>query len=237
MTVLLIEPALTFAQFLKLNLTRLGYDVVHVANAENIKETVVRHAPDLIISEVVVAGKSGLDICRLLSKESQLAKIPVVIISTDGCMETRQAALQAGCVDYLTKPVTSRDIHELMQRHLPFHHKRHNIRVRMLLMATVNDGRESLEQKVISMGEGGVYIETTRQSPVGAKLDLDIPLPSLSSPVRLKGEVVYVKKTADAQLPPGMGIKFIGMDHNTTTLLKHYMESYLSDFLPVPPGK
>ncbi|MFA5517555.1 MAG: response regulator [Desulfuromonadales bacterium] len=234
MTILLIEPALTFAQFMKLNLMRLGYNVRHVTCAENIREAVVRYAPDLVISEVVLGAQNGVDVCRFLRDDIHLAHLPVILISTDGCMATRQAAQEAGCVDFLTKPVTSRDIHELMQRHLPFHHKRHNIRVRMEMMITINDGRASRKQKVVSMGEGGLYIETDGQCPAGTRLDLDIPLPGLSSSLRLQGEVIYVRGTGDAELPQGMGIKFIGMDHNTTTLLKHYMESYLSDSLPVP---
>jgi DNA-binding response OmpR family regulator len=235
MTVLLIEPSATFARFLKLVLARLGYQVIHRANADNIQETILSTAPDLIITEAILANQSGLDTCRLVQNDDHFSTIPVIIISTDGSMETKQEAQNAGCVDYMAKPVTSRDLHELMQRHLPFHHKRNSIRAKMVLNATVSDGRKSMEMKIISMGEGGLCIETNEIYLVGTRLDLVLPLPSLRSPVKLRGEVVYLQKTPEGPLLAGMGVKFIGMDHNTTTLLQHYMESYLSDFLPETP--
>jgi DNA-binding response OmpR family regulator len=230
--VLLFEPSRTFAQFLKYVLSRLDYQVFHIDNANQILSEISNIMPDLIIAETNIKELSGIEICRRLSEDKMLSRIPVAIISIDGTKESRQDAHAAGCIDYLTKPVTARDIHELIQRHLPYNYKRQNIRVRMQVNARISDGSSSDTMKTLSIGEGGMYVCSQQPLKVGTMLLISLPLPGLKSPLELKGEAVYTTEDNDSLLPRGMGIKFLGMDNNTVTLLRHYMESCLSDYLP-----
>jgi CheY-like chemotaxis protein/Tfp pilus assembly protein PilZ len=230
--VLLFEPSRTFAQFMKYVLSRLDYQVFHIDNPNQILSEISNIMPDLIIAETNIKELSGIDLCRKLVGDKRLSNIPVAIISIDGTKETRQDAHTAGCIDYLTKPVTAREIHELMQRHLPYHHKRQNIRVRMHVNARISDGTRSDNMKTLTIGEGGMYACTPQPLKVGTILGISLPLPGLKSPLELKGKTIYTTEDNDSLLPRGMGIKFLGMDNNTVTLLRHYMESYLSDYLP-----
>ena len=233
--VLLVEPSRAFAQFIKCVLLRLGYDVTHIVSAKEALEKIESLNPDLIISEAHMKDMNGIDLCRKIKEKKYALDFPVVIVSIDGTMETRLLAQKAGCIDYLTKPVTAGAIHELMERHLSFTYKRHNIRTRMILKAVVNDGKKKTEMRAISISEGGIYLCTEQPPEVGAKLDIDLLLPSLTAPVFLKGEVIYQTKDAGHKGPMGIGVKFTGMDNNRVTLMRHYMESYLSDFLPESP--
>jgi len=230
--VLLFEPSRSFAQFMKYVLSRLDYQVFHIDNANEILSEIINIMPDLIIAETNIKELSGIELCRRLRGDKMFSSIPVAIISIDGTKETRQDAHTAGCIDYLTKPVTARAIHELMQRHLPYNQKRQNIRVRMQVNARISNGTRSDNMKTLSIGEGGMYACTQQPLKVGTILDISLPLPGLKSPLELKGEVIYTTEVDASELPRGMGIKFFGMDNNTVTLLRHYMESYLSDNLP-----
>lgn len=230
--VLLYEPSGTFAQFMTYLLERLGYQVSHVDNADQVLNEITATMPDMIIAEAHLKEFSGIELCCRLKGERMLAGIPVAIVSVDGSIEARLDAHKAGCVDYLTKPLTARSIHELMERHLPYHYKRHNLRAKMHVNAHISDGSSSATMKTLSIGEGGMYACTDQPFKVGTILDISLPLPSLRSPIQLKGEVIYTTNGIQPELPKGMGVKFIGMDSNTVTLLRHYMESYLHDYVP-----
>ena len=218
--------------FMKYVLKRLGYQVFHVNHANHVLNEITTTMPDLIIAEANIKELSGIELCKRLVGERMLSGIPVAIVSIDGTMEARQDAHKAGCIDYLTKPLTARSIHELMERHLPYRHKRHNIRTRMSVNAGISNSTRSETMKTLNIGEGGMYACTKQPFKVGTMLNIVLPLPSLRNPLELKGEVIYTTTDNHSELPEGMGIKFTGMDNNTVTLLRHYMESYLSDYLP-----
>lgn len=229
--VLLYEPSRSFAQYMKFVLTRLGYQVFHVDKSIMILKEIDKIMPELIIAETYIKELSGIDLCKKLRTDKTHASVPVVIISIDGTIETRQEAQKAGCTDYLSKPVSARAIHDLMERHLPYLYKRQNIRARMNIDAIISTGPVSENAKIFSIGEGGMYACAPKPLKVGTIIEIQLPLPGLKSPLELKGEVIYTSEAEGAEYPRGMGIKFLGMDNNTVTLLQHYMESYLSDYL------
>lgn len=234
--VLIIEPSKSFAQFLKYVLTRLDYEVIYLDNANQVLEKIEGLLPDLILSESNLSDLSGIDLCKKLKERSFVSNIPFAIISIDGSIETRQRAQEAGCVDFLTKPLTARTIHELLERHLPYSSSRGNIRARMNIHVHIDDGVKPREMKTAMIGEGGLYACTDDPCKVGTRLKILLPLPSLGSALDIQGEVIYLSSGNIHGMPNGMGIKFVGMDHNTSTLLRHYMECYLSDFLPESPN-
>jgi CheY-like chemotaxis protein len=231
-TILLVEPSKTFAQFLTMALSHLGCQVITTRDAETALATVVHERPQLILSETRLPGVGGIEFCTRLKGTAETARIPFIIISTDGLLSTRQQAQQAGCSDYLTKPVTARSLHELVERHLLFDHFRHDIRVRMQLNAIVNHAGQTATLRTTSIGEGGLHLTSPAPCSVGTLLDIQLPLPGLAAALQLKGKVIYLTGEGESGRPAGMGIKFVGLDLNTTTLLRHYMESCLCDFLP-----
>lgn len=233
--VLIIEPSKSFAQFLKYVLTRLDYEVIHLESATQALKEIPSIMPDLILSEANLRDLSGIELCRQLKEKSFVSGIPMAIISIDGSIETRHKAQEAGCIDYLTKPVTARTIHDLLERHLPFSSSRCHIRAKMNIAVIIDDGVKARELQTATIGEGGLYACTDDTCKEGTKLRIRLPLPSLGSALDIMGEVIYLSHDNSRGIPNGMGIKFVGLDHNTSTLLRHYMECYLSDFLPVSP--
>ena len=66
--------------------------------------------PDLIISDVMMPGISGHEICRQLRANSATSLIPILIITARGQAVDRQAAMNAGADDYMTKPLDMKDL-------------------------------------------------------------------------------------------------------------------------------
>jgi len=234
-TILIVDPAVTFAKYLSLVLSRMGYKIVHTPDAEKALEIIKKYKFNLLICETKLPGMGGLEFCKIVKSRPEISDIPIILISIDGTLETKQAAQKLGCADYKTKPLTVHTLHELMQQHLPFNSRRHKLRANMILSATINDGIRRLDLKASCLGEGGMYLELTDPYPIGTLLDIALSLPSLNTPLKLKGEVVYIIDSPQQSLSLGMGIKFKDLNQNISTQLTSYIENFLSDPLPFSP--
>jgi len=234
-TILIVDPALTFIKYLSLALSKMGYKTVHSPDAEKALEITKKYKFNLLICETKLPGMGGLEFCKIVKSRTEISDIPLIFITIDGTLETRQAAQKLGCADYKTKPLTVHALHELMQQYLPFNSKRQKLRVNMTFNATINDGIRTLDLKASCLGEGGMFLELTTPYPIGTLLDIVLSLPSLNHPVKLKGEVVYIIDSPPPSLPQGMGIEFKDLNRNISTQLTSYIESFLSDPLPVSP--
>src|SRR3984885_4324470 len=87
-----------------------GYDVVTAANAEEAESEILRQAPDLILSDVRMPGKSGYDLCKELKSDPATRLIPFVLITglTDSSDKVR--GIEAGADDFLNKPVLAEEL-------------------------------------------------------------------------------------------------------------------------------
>jgi two-component system, cell cycle response regulator DivK len=89
-------------------LDREGYEVVSAVSAEAALDRLKRLSPDLLLLDIQLPGLDGLGLTRLLKADPSTAEIPIVALSAHARVEDRQAALEAGCVEYISKPIDTR---------------------------------------------------------------------------------------------------------------------------------
>lgn len=82
-----------------------GYHVETAEHALAAIASIVRIPPDLILADIRMPIVDGLGLVRELKSHPDSRLIPVIAVTGHDSQETRAAALQAGCVDYITKPV------------------------------------------------------------------------------------------------------------------------------------
>jgi putative two-component system response regulator len=87
-----------------------GYDVVTASSAEQAEAEVRRHAPDLILSDVMMPGKSGYDLCRTLKENPATRLIPFVLITGLSDSNDKVRGIEAGADDFLNKPVLAEEL-------------------------------------------------------------------------------------------------------------------------------
>ena len=86
-------------------LTNRGYDVVAVPDAAHAEVEVLRRPPDLILSDVVMPGKSGYELCRELKANPATRLIPIVLITGLTDRQDRLLGIESGADDFLHKPI------------------------------------------------------------------------------------------------------------------------------------
>jgi putative two-component system response regulator len=87
-----------------------GYDVVTASSAEQAEAEVQRRAPDLILSDVMMPGKSGYELCRVMKENPATRLIPFVLITGLSDSNDKVRGIEAGADDFLNKPVLAEEL-------------------------------------------------------------------------------------------------------------------------------
>ena len=110
------EPDLLNAA--KIMLERGGYQVVEATNGDEALERAISENPDLIILDVVMPGKNGLEVCKILKEKPQTRSIPILIYTVLGREEEKKLSKEAGADGFLVKPFTPDDLVSIVKKHL-----------------------------------------------------------------------------------------------------------------------
>ncbi|HEX4621224.1 MAG TPA: response regulator transcription factor [Myxococcaceae bacterium] len=104
---LFIEDDVRLARLTAEYLGGHGVRVTHVADGTRGLEEAQRGPFDVVLLDVMLPGKSGLDVCRELRERSD---VPVILLTARGEEADRVMGLEIGADDYLPKPVSSREL-------------------------------------------------------------------------------------------------------------------------------
>jgi len=83
-------------------LSDMGYNVIAKDNGKFAEKLKKPNLPDLIILDILLSGKDGRDITKILKNKSDTKKIPIILISAHP--EVEQSAFACGANDFIAKP-------------------------------------------------------------------------------------------------------------------------------------
>ena len=88
------------------DLLQFQFEVEEAESAEAALMCLPAAPPDLILMDIQLPGMDGLSLTRRLKADPATASIPVVVLSAHALLRDIQQAREAGCVDFITKPIT-----------------------------------------------------------------------------------------------------------------------------------
>ena len=114
---LIIEDEPDLRGYLTKLFTKDGYAVEAAADAATAATLLERNAPDLMITDVMLRGQSGLDILTALREDERMARLPVVVLTARADAETAIEAFAAGADDFVVKPFNSSELLARVRAH------------------------------------------------------------------------------------------------------------------------
>ncbi|MGI8501395.1 MAG: response regulator transcription factor [Hassallia sp.] len=105
-TILIVEDSPSELELMSHYLNESGYNVIKASGAKEALEKAVSEPPDIIVTDVVMPGMSGFELCRSLKRNPVTQKVPIVICSSKNQEIDRLWAMRQGADAYVTKPYT-----------------------------------------------------------------------------------------------------------------------------------
>ncbi len=108
--ILLIEDEPDIAEVLQYNLEKEGFVVETVRRGDSGLDAIRREAPDLILLDLMLPGVDGLELTRMLKRDSATSRLPIVMLTARGEEVDRIVGLELGADDYISKPFSPREV-------------------------------------------------------------------------------------------------------------------------------
>lgn len=105
-TILIVEDSPSELALMSHYLKESGYNVITATGAKEALDIVQLNNPDVIVTDVVMPGMSGFELCRFLRRNPGTQKVPIVICSSKNQEIDRLWAMRQGADAYITKPYT-----------------------------------------------------------------------------------------------------------------------------------
>ena len=137
--VLIVDDEAAMRKILSVRIEKWGYDVVLAKSVEEAEPMIEEETPDLILSDVVLLGASGLDLLKRVRPQNH--EVPVVLMTAHGNVASAVEAMKEGARDFLTKPLDYDNLHALLETEAA--ELRHRDEVRGLEARLEKDSRRS----------------------------------------------------------------------------------------------
>ncbi len=108
--VLVVDDEPDIRDLVRFNLQRAGIQVEEASDGLAALERIRTEAPDLIVLDVMLPGKDGCDVFRLLRRDSRTQDIPVLMLTAKAQLEDKIRGLELGVEDYMTKPFSPKEL-------------------------------------------------------------------------------------------------------------------------------
>lgn len=101
--ILIVEDDKFLRELIGQKLLKEGYDIVEAVDGEKGIKSAKDEKPDLILLDLILPGMDGFEVLTKIKEDSEIAEIPVIILSNLGQKDDIEKGLKMGAADYLIK--------------------------------------------------------------------------------------------------------------------------------------
>lgn len=118
-TVLVVDDYDEIRALLKMTLELRGCRVVEATDGLEAVAVALRERPDLILMDVWLPHQTGVSAVMQIREDPEMKDVPIIALTAYEAVDLHIKAIQAGCNQYLTKPLDNEQLKNLLNRYLP----------------------------------------------------------------------------------------------------------------------
>ena len=232
--VLLVDDTKMMLEIIKSYLANSPVQVVTAQNGKEALEVCSSEQPDLVVLDQNMPVMNGVECCKAMRKDLLLKKIPVIMISSRSTPEDRDVFRQAGCDDFLAKPLERQSFLAKLHVYLPAVEQR-EARVPCRTEVTMGISGSSISGVSVDISLTGLYIATDFKASVESLVFLRFVLPGTGNPlISATGRIAWLNNAGcpiKPDLPPGFGVKILEVTGEGLAMLRkneirEFVETY-----------
>ena len=108
--ILLVDDSATVLMMERTILMKGQYEVVTASDGEQGVAKALEERPDLILLDVIMPRMNGFEACRRIREQEATKSTPIIMVTTRGEEPNVEMGFQAGCSDYVTKPINALEL-------------------------------------------------------------------------------------------------------------------------------
>lgn len=94
------------------------YDIYFATDGTRALDLVQARLPDLVLLDIMMPGMDGYEVCRRIKEDPTTRDIPIIFISAKSEVEDETQGLEAGAIDFITKPISPPIVKARVRNHL-----------------------------------------------------------------------------------------------------------------------
>jgi two-component system alkaline phosphatase synthesis response regulator PhoP len=209
--ILVVDDNKETVRAVKVYLERDGFEVFSAFDGESALHALRREHPDLLVLDLMLPDRDGLDITRIVRKDANLRQIPIIMLTARVEDEDRITGLEIGADDYITKPFNPREV---------------VARVRSVLRRSKGDADEDENARVLTY-------ERLRLDPSRRQLMLDDQVIELT---RIEFELMHTLMSSPEHvftraelIERSLNFEYEGMERSLDTHIKNLRKKTETD--------
>lgn len=218
--ILLVDDVDLFLELERSYLEGCDYDLVTASSGEETLQRLDKIAPDVLLLDYYMPGINGDEVCRLIRKNPLWQKLPILMVTAAGKPEEVQSCLDAGCDDYITKPVNKQELRDKVKRLLGNVQRRSAERVAVKLPIQLQEGGRLHVVTAKDISSSGVCLSAS--TPLAENTTVEMKLEG--SDGKLLSLYGKIKRTSDEE-KDGCGVYFIYPDQASKKHLDRLIRS------------
>ncbi|MCP4147876.1 MAG: response regulator [bacterium] len=118
--ILIADDILYNRELLKGYLEEYNFSVIEALNGREAVEFGREYQPDLVLMDMKMPEMSGYDATKIFKSDSELKRIPIIVLTASAMKEEEQEIIELGCDSFLKKPISRKDIITEFMKYLPY---------------------------------------------------------------------------------------------------------------------
>jgi len=202
--VLLVDDVELFLELEQSYFEGTGHETLTATSGLKALEVLQREKPDILLLDLFMPDMSGAEVCQKVRSHPEWSNLPVIMVTSAGKEEEIRRCLEAGCDDYVTKPVNRKELLEKINRLLGEVKYRTEPRLPVLFPVTMTVNGQNEKATALDLSSTGAFLQTENLVQIGTSLMVRISLPTC-------GEIEIAARVRRIEMgePTGLGVYFV----------------------------